>query len=150
MTLGGLWHGAAAHYIAWGVFHGLALVVERVLGMDGRSRSRGRAVEFGWFGLTQFGVLLSWLVFRAEDLPQAETLFANLWQLDFSLPATLPLGWSLLVASPVIVMHLRTAAVERLGLPEPGTAERGLITGILLYLCLTANGVNDAFIYFQF
>ena len=108
------------------------------------------AIDFGWFCLTQFGVLLSWIVFRAEDLGQAGTLLANFWQLHFSLPESLPLGWALFVASPVVVMHLRTVAVERLGLPEPGTVERGLITGILLYLCLTANGVNDAFIYFQF
>ncbi|MFT4540655.1 MAG: alginate O-acetyltransferase complex protein AlgI [Planctomycetota bacterium] len=34
MFLGGLWHGAAWTFIAWGVCHGLVLVTERLLGED--------------------------------------------------------------------------------------------------------------------
>ena len=31
MGLGGLWHGAALGYLAWGLLHGLLLVIERPL-----------------------------------------------------------------------------------------------------------------------
>ena len=38
MLLGGLWHGAALTFLAWGAIHGLALGVERLLGLaDGRN-----------------------------------------------------------------------------------------------------------------
>src|SRR5205807_9010286 len=33
MFLGGLWHGAAWSYAIWGSFHGLALAVEKFLGV---------------------------------------------------------------------------------------------------------------------
>src|SRR5262249_49636821 len=32
MTLGGLWHGAAWNFVAWGLLHGVALAVERFAG----------------------------------------------------------------------------------------------------------------------
>ena len=49
MGLGGLWHGASVNFVIWGMLHGVALVLERVLGMTGRAtasagcrrRSRG-------------------------------------------------------------------------------------------------------------
>ena len=150
MALAGLWHGAATHFVVWGALHGAALVVERLLGFDGRSGRSGALREFGWFCVAQGGVLLGWLVFRATDLDQTGAFLANLASLRFVAPETLPIGWALIVASPVLLMHLRAFAVERLGFPPAGTTERALLAGAMLYLCLTANGVSDAFIYFQF
>ena len=41
MLLGGLWHGAAWTFVAWGAIHGTGLAVERALGwrpdLDGRA-----------------------------------------------------------------------------------------------------------------
>lgn len=34
MLLGGLWHGAAWTYIAWGFYHGAILCLFRVLGIE--------------------------------------------------------------------------------------------------------------------
>ena len=34
MLLGGLWHGAAWTFVAWGLFHGLILVIYRLAGAD--------------------------------------------------------------------------------------------------------------------
>ncbi|MBN1883919.1 MAG: MBOAT family protein [Candidatus Krumholzibacteriota bacterium] len=47
MLLGGLWHGAAWNFVAWGAYHGLLLVGQRLLGglariVSGRA-ARGRA-----------------------------------------------------------------------------------------------------------
>src|SRR5882762_1324750 len=48
MGLGGLWHGAALSYLAWGLLHGFLLVIERpfLFFLDGLSSNRmlGRAV----------------------------------------------------------------------------------------------------------
>lgn len=32
MMLGGLWHGASWHFVAWGVYHGLLLIVFKMFG----------------------------------------------------------------------------------------------------------------------
>ena len=94
--------------------------------------------------------MLFWILFRAEGMAQATALFSNLSDLQFAPLVRLPIGWALLIASPIALMHVRTLATERAGIAPPGVLERALIAGVSLYLCLTANGVNDAFIYFQF
>jgi D-alanyl-lipoteichoic acid acyltransferase DltB (MBOAT superfamily) len=62
MVLGGLWHGAAWTFVAWGAMHGAALAVHRAF-FKGRS-----AIGF-LYGLiaTQVFVLLTWVPFRAES-----------------------------------------------------------------------------------
>ena len=37
MTLGGLWHGAAAHFLVWGLYHGFALIVHREFGSTAKT-----------------------------------------------------------------------------------------------------------------
>ena len=39
MILGGLWHGAGVLFIAWGVFHGLILTLQRIFPYDRSSRT---------------------------------------------------------------------------------------------------------------
>ena len=67
MVLGGLWHGAAWTFVAWGAMHGAALAFHRAL-------YKGRAAIGFLYGLiaTQVFVLLTWVPFRAESF--ADTL----------------------------------------------------------------------------
>jgi alginate O-acetyltransferase complex protein AlgI len=74
MLLGGLWHGAAWTFVAWGALHGAYLVVHR-----GWQRVRARVsatpagpVEvFAGAALTLVAVVVGWVLFRAADLPTA-------------------------------------------------------------------------------
>ena len=72
MLLGGLWHGAAWTFVAWGALHGLYLVLERLTVARLSPTMRTNWV-FQWiYGLiTLAGVLLAWVLFRAEDFPAA-------------------------------------------------------------------------------
>ena len=66
MGLGGLWHGANATFLVWGLLHGVYLMAERE---TERLRSRWpRAVRRT---LTLLLVLVGWTIFRAADLGQA-------------------------------------------------------------------------------
>ena len=40
MLLGGLWHGASWNFVIWGGLHGVALVIERLLGLTGAGERR--------------------------------------------------------------------------------------------------------------
>lgn len=107
MVLGGLWHGAAWTFLAWGALHGAYLVVERAAGigtgravegrgLDGRigevraSRSAdgstggssggwpGRAASAGALVATFVAVCAAWVLFRADSLADAGAVFAAL------------------------------------------------------------------------
>lgn len=66
--LSGLWHGAGWTFLAWGLLHGLAQIVERL--WPGRERlPKG----LRWAGTFLF-VNLAWVFFRAPSLAAAGTL----------------------------------------------------------------------------
>ena len=68
MLLGGLWHGAAWNFVIWGALHGALLAFERL---------RGKAALYGGLpapvrvGVTFTIVLITWVFFRAANVPQA-------------------------------------------------------------------------------
>ena len=68
MLLGGLWHGAAWTFIAWGAYQGLWLVMERLA---------GRRSLLGWMPkplhvpVTMVIVMIGWVFFRAEGMTKA-------------------------------------------------------------------------------
>ena len=67
MLLGGLWHGAAWHFVVWGLFHGLLLVAFRWLGRTDRSLAPRGGVLF-WIKVVLFFQLtaVGWFIFRVR------------------------------------------------------------------------------------
>jgi D-alanyl-lipoteichoic acid acyltransferase DltB (MBOAT superfamily) len=89
MLLGGLWHGASWTFIAWGAFHGMVLVVYRVLKVDEwlvNSKLWGTVkrtlINLSLILIMFLWVVISWLLFRAESLSDAWVFFYNI--LSFS------------------------------------------------------------------
>ncbi|MCA8975689.1 MAG: MBOAT family protein [Planctomycetes bacterium] len=68
MLLGGLWHGAAWNFLAWGGYQGFWLVVER---LSGRRPWYGMAPRLLRVAITFVLVLFGWVLFRARDLGHA-------------------------------------------------------------------------------
>jgi len=79
MFLGGLWHGAGWTFIAWGVLHGLFLVINHRFRDICKKLSGGKSPAKSGFsigkilgvGLTFLVVALSWVLFRAENFETA-------------------------------------------------------------------------------
>ena len=67
MTLGGLWHGAGILFIAWGIWHGLLLILYRLVPLDQMLEKLlgniGKAVSII---LTFHLVVFGWILFRAD------------------------------------------------------------------------------------
>jgi alginate O-acetyltransferase complex protein AlgI len=88
MLLGGLWHGAAWHFVMWGGLQGLLLVVERFFGIGGAGKPKQHAAatmepvqrRVKWLPIfiTFQLVTLSWILFRAENNHQLWAFFASL------------------------------------------------------------------------
>ncbi|MEG1069548.1 MAG: MBOAT family O-acyltransferase [Ruthenibacterium sp.] len=65
--LTGLWHGASANFVLWGLFHGFFIMIERA----GFSKVLGKIPAFFRHVYTLLVVGIGWVLFRAETLPLA-------------------------------------------------------------------------------
>lgn len=83
MLLGGLWHGANWTFVLWGGLHGLGLVANRlwrwVRGTDARD-GRPPSLAGRWLGrcITFLFVVVTWVFFRAEELPSATNILGGM------------------------------------------------------------------------
>ncbi len=154
MLIGGLWHGAAWTFVAWGGLHGLYLVGERFL-RSKFTRPVGPAMAPFLMLLTFVLVCFTWVFFRADDFESAFTIASamlgetvgNASRLVDSVESWL-VG---LTVGAVVASHwvLRNSSLE-------GLAERlpwwltALALGVMILLIFTSPGEDRAFIYFQF
>jgi D-alanyl-lipoteichoic acid acyltransferase DltB (MBOAT superfamily) len=79
MGLGGLWHGANATFLLWGLMHGGALVGERILGKTGhKSQKRGRLSKTVSWVVTFHLICVCWVFFRAPSFDIAADYIVTL------------------------------------------------------------------------
>lgn len=71
----GIWHGAAWTFVAWGVYHGLGLVIERL----GLGRLVERMPRIVGNAYTLIFVIVGWVVFRAESMTYAVAYLKNMF-----------------------------------------------------------------------
>jgi len=153
MFLGGLWHGAAWHFVLWGCIHGVWLAVERFFGRSGPFRRLPRpgrvAVTFGI-------VTLSWVFFRAANLDRALHYFACLFgAIDVPTGAALLGG---LIHKPYYILSFAAAAAVTWLCPQTWDWTRRLtwlkiLAALLLFwlsLTVMSSQAYNPFIYFIF
>lgn len=74
--ISGFWHGAAWNFVIWGAFHGFFLIADRIFLLK-VYKAIGKVPSII---ITYVIVLVSWVFFRAETLPEAmnylDTMFA--------------------------------------------------------------------------
>lgn len=75
MVLGGLWHGANWTFLMWGFWHGTIMAIERALGS--KSRDSVWPSRVAW-PITMVFVLIGWVIFRAETVSQAFTIYGGM------------------------------------------------------------------------
>ncbi|HEV8016447.1 MAG TPA: MBOAT family O-acyltransferase [Stellaceae bacterium] len=149
MLLGGLWHGAAWTFVAWGGMQGIGLAAERVLGFEAIAASAPRRIA--WWLATQLWVTLAWVFFRATDLPSALAFIAGMLRVDRA-GAWIVHGavlFPLLIAAGAVLHQMTPLALARLPRRYLATS-LGLTTGALLVLDLLVYSPESVFIYFRF
>jgi alginate O-acetyltransferase complex protein AlgI len=70
MALGGLWHGAAWTFVAWGVLHGVYLCINHAWSHFGPRTASPAATGAGAI-LTFLSVVVAWVFFRADTMASA-------------------------------------------------------------------------------
>ncbi|MEM9316304.1 MAG: MBOAT family O-acyltransferase [Pseudomonadota bacterium] len=156
MLLGGLWHGAAWTFVAWGFFHGIVITATHYLGglkvFAGFAGSGSRPVTVLKWALTFYLVLIGWVLFRATSIDSALDILANLHTLG-GLPAEGPVAGRIFLATAAAIswMHLQDWFVIAKG--EAFERRKWLFWPVLILfqgLCLMTGEPSVEFIYFQF
>jgi len=75
----GLWHGASWNFVLWGAYHGVFLILDRLI-LDKLLKKAG--VFFRTF-LTFFVVIIGWVIFRIEEFDQAMIFYKRMFSFDF-------------------------------------------------------------------
>lgn len=83
MLLGGLWHGAAWTFVAWGGLHGLYLVIHHTIGArlaEQAARILPRLVVaiLAWF-VTMLAVVIGWVFFRAVSFESGWVILQSMF-----------------------------------------------------------------------
>jgi len=175
MVLGGLWHGAAWHYVIWGACHGAGLVLTKewqnlVSRLPWLARLRPHPL-WHWSGVlaTGFFVLVTWILFRAENTSQALAVTQRLFALapsgevtEMLLQSTVPVSLAVYAAFLLLSFwHDRLKQGDgsyQIPLIESATCwwQTSVSARIVFFAALSivilgfAPGKVEPFIYFQF
>ncbi|MDR2026628.1 MAG: MBOAT family protein [Prevotellaceae bacterium] len=154
----GLWHGANWTFVAWGVYHAMLFMPLLLLGKNRRHTGivAANRVLPTWKELfsmlTTFALVVAgWIIFRAENIPQALDYMSGICSPSlFALP---PQGRKCLLFSAVLIAvewfgRKNQYAIEKI--PVKNIALRWCIYFIILILILNYSEKQNAFIYFQF
>jgi alginate O-acetyltransferase complex protein AlgI len=148
MTLGGLWHGAAWNFVAWGAYQGAGLTTEHAL--KGRL-GRLFPVWVRWF-VTFNLIVFGWIIFRVQDMSVFGDYMsalvrsgpATLYTFPVIAATVLVIGLQLLPEKPMEGIELRIGRLQPLFLG----AVLGLVV-IVVGATVPSQGVPP-FIYFRF
>jgi alginate O-acetyltransferase complex protein AlgI len=152
MILGGLWHGAALSYAAWGLAHGTLLAIERYFGQVIDTYAPG--FRFGLFSKFSYSILvfvcvsLCWLLFRFQEFSQASAYLISILDDPINFKMLSPwYGFAFLYMLPVIIQHIDGGCIS---IAPRNKALKGIFFGILLWLAFAERGADTQFIYFRF
>ena len=174
MLLGGLWHGAAWNFVLWGLFHGVGLVIERVIyGPRLKTKDRnqsdygggviggllkigdgGRRFIIGMMGvLITFNLIcFSWILFRAGDMETVQAYLEGLQRWSDPVQQATPFMCGLVLLS-LAAQFLPRDLPERFALVGARMGIFGMSVlfalSIVFIKAVAPEGVAP-FIYFQF
>jgi len=156
MLLGGLWHGAAWTFVAWGFFHGIIITATHWLGQlkvfATFNKSGSKLMTVLKWAITFYLVLIGWVLFRAHSIESAFEIIGNLHTFS-GLPEASSVAIRVTAATLVtlIYMHLQDWFVIARG--EAFEQKKWIFWPVLVLLqaiCLLVGAPSSEFIYFQF
>jgi alginate O-acetyltransferase complex protein AlgI len=148
MVLGGLWHGAAWSYAAWGFYHGCGLAAERWL-LDQRPHLFERLPSFLRVAGVFAYVTIGWIFFkltRFSDVIEFGRCLLFNWRI--SIEGNTPRLMNIAAFSlPVLVYY-----VAGCWQPVRSWSRRNapILEGALLAAVVISSGLPGSFLYFQF
>lgn len=147
MLICGLWHGANATYVIWGLLHGLAIAVVVVLVRKKKTTAHALNIVLTWLFVTY-----TWIWFRASGVAEARLIQEGLFVTQGDTEAA-PWGWLFLIACGIWVASekLVMSALSKWANSPIHATWKTLSWAIflILILALSPRGM-PSFIYYQF
>lgn len=150
MLLGGLWHGAAWNFVLWGAFHGLLLILYRLVAGSKPATSSRFSAYYQipiMFALT----LAGWIIFRSQTVGQIVYFFSNM-SVSFSPESIRYIAMLMFYCAPLACVQLYQYLQNDLLAPAklPFLA-RTSFYALMLYAIFSFGARTPMeFIYFQF
>lgn len=171
MALGGLWHGAAFHYLIWGVYQGVILIGHRewqnlckIVGVP-KAVIESKLYHVASVILTFHFVCVGWVFFRADTEAIAWTMLSKMAHapaelIHFSLsqleilkirdplifPSLIFLLPTLMIAQ-VVVNYIKDKKFYQ---SPPWAMQVGVMVALMCLLTIFSPDSSPRFIYFQF
>ena len=167
-ALTGIWHGAAWTFVAWGLFHGAFLLLERA-GLGRLLAAAPRPIGHVYAMLV---VMVGWVLFRSGSPSQAWGYFVRMTRVDQLGAPTIDLqvllgaqALTALMAGLVFAVPALPWLLDRIGarrLPHTGAVTPGgvyetrvlatpvLLAGLVLSIASLAGASLNPFLYFRF
>jgi alginate O-acetyltransferase complex protein AlgI len=153
MFLCGLWHGAAWTFVAWGLFHGAALVFHRGFSPDER-RAKARAGPSAVWGrpVTLLTVGIGWILFRSETFTQAWGILYRMFTLAGGTTWLHPFVVSMIAATVLfhLIMERDVKTLGWIRLPAEAWYTPAALFSLLWLVLVFHAQEFQPFIYFQF
>lgn len=143
MLLGGLWHGASWTFVAWGAYHGVLLIADRLL--DPWTRRLPILVHRCG---TLLMVIVGWVLFRSTDFRMAAAWIQRMLGMGGAGTVSPPLGLVLAVALCILTSNLLRSSWE---FPFKPTLRLAAVSAVGLFVAyLFMNARDTVFLYYQF
>jgi alginate O-acetyltransferase complex protein AlgI len=151
MGLGGLWHGAGLSYLAWGLLHGLFLVIERpflpYLETSNPESTLSQTIRASRMLVVFVAVSMAWVFFKLPNFEHALSYFSGMFvNVSSTVPTKFVTGLAFVYSFPVIIQHL----IPDRWFSETRQHIEPYMYGLMATLMLVEAGPDTSFIYFQF
>lgn len=106
MVIGGFWHGADWTYVAWGLMHGIGLVVHRAwVTFDRDNLKKGGSIGSVISTISTFMfVSFCWIFFRATSMTQAFSIIGRIFSFDEGVEQ--PYMWMFVSVSILVLAYI--------------------------------------------
>jgi D-alanyl-lipoteichoic acid acyltransferase DltB (MBOAT superfamily) len=153
MLLGGLWHGAAWTFIAWGLYQAVVIILHRVWTRKNIpvNSDRNTFKNFAKVIIFFHVVVLGWLLFRAQSLHQAGEMLQGLFY-NFNITSIASwFSFSGFVLPLLLVQVWQLRSKDLMIIYKQHWLLKTLLYAFMAYLLLGWGVMNaQEFIYFQF
>jgi alginate O-acetyltransferase complex protein AlgI len=171
MALGGLWHGAAMHYLLWGVYQGALLILHReysnALAKVGFAEKLLKSKVYHVLSIvvTFHIVCLGWVIFRADDMAICGQMFAKLFTVPMELAHFSASQLAILqirdpIIFPALVLLLPVLMISQVAVnwlndkkifkSPPWVLQVSMMVAMMCLLTIFSPDTSPRFIYFQF